>query len=330
MRLPMQVHRSAHARNFTVLPNSILQDRRLTMAARGLLSDLLSRPKRWREDARQMADSGPDSRAAVRKALKELIEAGYYVVRKIRGADGRIRSEAHVYDTPQLPGLKAAEELLEATKPQVGPSVARPASGVPDSGGAGVLVLKELEKEPSLPARGDEGDRKPSASPARRPEAEGGRAKASIEDLEGPMQAAALALYRVLKDEPRLRLGEAEVVELAPLVGRWLAVGCGPAELAAALLPGLPGQIFSPAAVVRDRLLRKMPPSIRRAESLAPVCEHECDNCRAPMSRPGLCGRCSGRSGRVVAGIGSGEPYTAAGAARARAAMRGRRQPATV
>lgn len=40
----MQIHRSRHARGFTVLPNTLLQDRRLSYTARGLLADLLSRP----------------------------------------------------------------------------------------------------------------------------------------------------------------------------------------------------------------------------------------------------------------------------------------------
>ncbi|WP_395297246.1 hypothetical protein ACF9IK_30265 [Kitasatospora hibisci] len=314
----MQVHRSAHARNFTVLPNAALQDRGLSFTARGLLVDLLSRPDQWREDARQMADSSTQSRAAVRKALQELTEAGYYRVEKVRLPDGTIRSEAHVFDTPQLPGVEAAKELLDTVKPQVEPGVPHPASGAADSGGAGVPVVKNLIQEPSLPTRGDH-VRCPAAA-TRRSRPEGGRAVVSLADLDdGPLRAAALALYRALNDEPRLRLGEAEVIELAPLVARWLAVGCGPAELAAALLPGLPATIHSPAGMIRDRLLRKLPPT--QCPSVPARQRHECDVCRAPLRRPGLCGPCSGNPGPVSA-IGSGEQYTAAGAARARAAMR--------
>ncbi|GAB7185703.1 hypothetical protein ATKI12_5534 [Kitasatospora sp. Ki12] len=316
----MLVHRSAHARSFTVLPNAALQDRRLSFTARGLLVDLLSRPVRWREDARQIADSSTQSRAAVRKALQELTAAGYYRVDKVRMPDGTIRSEAHVYDTPQIPGLEEAKELLEAENLQVEPGVPRPASGAANSGGAGVPVVKNLIQEPSLPTRGDDVHRPPAATTRRR-KPEGGWAVASLADLDdGPLRAAAQTLYRTLRDQPRLRLGEAEVIELAPLVARWLAVGCGPAELAAALLPGLPETIHSPAGVIRDRLLRKLPPSQRRSAPARQ--EHECDVCRAPLRRPGLCGPCSGIPGPTST-IGSGEPYAAAGAARARAAMRG-------
>ncbi|MFJ7279816.1 hypothetical protein [Kitasatospora sp. NPDC098663] len=316
----MRVHRSAHARNFTVLPNLVLQDRRLSLAARGLLADLLSRPDRWREDGRQIADSSTDSRAAVRKALRELIEAGYYRVEKVRMPDGKICSEAHVFDTPQKPGLKEAKKLLEVANPQVEPSVTRPASGPADSGGAGLPVVKNLVKEPSLPGSGDTS---PNVLATRRPEAAGGRARTSVEDLDAPLRAAALTLYQVLGSQKRLRLGEAEVAELAPLVAEWLAVGSGPAELAAALLAGLPETIHSPVGVVRDRLLRKLPMRPARTERAAPSSRtYECDECRAPRTRPGLCGPCSGSPTQLA--VGCGADATPAGAARVRAVMRPR------
>ncbi|MFF2657315.1 helix-turn-helix domain-containing protein [Kitasatospora sp. NPDC058032] len=316
----MQVHRSAHARNFIVLPNAAMQDRRLSFTARGLLADLLSRPNNWREDARQMADTSTQSRAAIRKALKELIEAGYYRVEKVRLPDGTIRSEAHVYDTPQIPGLREAEEPLEAVTPQVEPSVPRPASGSPDSGAGGVLCVKNLVKEPSLPSP----EAPPKAPAEPQPEAAGGQVGISVEDLDKPLQVAARVLQQALDGQRRMRLGEAEVVELAPLVVDWLSAGIGPAELAAALLPGLPETIHSPVGVVRSRLLRKLPMRPVRAGRAAADGMIECDECRDPVSRPGRCGRCAGRPGPVSA-IGSDARITAAGAARARAAMRPRR-----
>ncbi|MER8184687.1 hypothetical protein [Kitasatospora sp. NPDC094015] len=131
----MHIHRSAHPRNFTVLPNCVLQDRRLSYTARGLLADLLSRPDGWREDGRRMADTSPQGRGAIRRALRELTEAGFYRVDKVRGADGTVRSEAHVFDTPQ----------------RGRPDVPLPAAGEPNSGATDALPSKDHEKEP--PAR---------------------------------------------------------------------------------------------------------------------------------------------------------------------------------
>ncbi|WP_335983864.1 hypothetical protein [Streptomyces sp. CA2R106] len=40
------------------MPNTLLQDRRLSYTARGLLADLLSRPDGWREDGRHRTQHG--------------------------------------------------------------------------------------------------------------------------------------------------------------------------------------------------------------------------------------------------------------------------------
>ncbi|MFE4517957.1 hypothetical protein ACFRMQ_27645 [Kitasatospora sp. NPDC056783] len=266
----MQIHRSAHTRAFTVLPNGLLQDRRLSYTARGLLGDLLSRPDGWREDGRQMADSSPQGRGAVRRALKELKDAGYYRVDKVRMPDGTVRSEAHVFDVPH---------------PR--PAVPRPDSGGRGAGGAVAPPVKDPGQEPTLP---DERTR-----------------------------AAVATLFRVIRPEPRLRLGEAEARALAPLVLEWLERGSGEAELAQALLPGLPQPMHSPAAILRDRLRRKLPPE--RPET-PPASYAECGRCHDPVPRPGVCRACAGLGTRTVA-VGAGARATPGGVARARAALRG-------
>ena len=135
----MHVHRSRHTCGFTVLPNVLLQDRRLSYTARGLLADLLSRPDGWREDGRHMADTSPQGRLAVAKALRELTAAGYYWVVRVRQADGTFVSEAYVYDTPQL-------------NAQATPAPSRPVPGGAAADRCGFNPVKDLEKEPSLPA----------------------------------------------------------------------------------------------------------------------------------------------------------------------------------
>lgn len=301
----MRVHRSAHARNFTVLPNALLQQRRLTYTARGLLIDLLSRPDHWREDGRAMADSSPQGRGAIRKALKELSEAGYYRVVKIRMPDGTIRSEAHVYDTPQL-------EL---------PGVPRPDSGSAKTGTADAPLVKDLVKEPSLP---DEPADEPSAAAA--DNEQGGREGNHDIGQEPPAlpnehaRAAALTLFRVLKPEPRLRLGEAEAMELAPLVAQWLERGSTPADLAHALLPGLPATVHSPVGVLRNRLTRKLPPENAPEQPAAAPSYAECAKCHDPVPEPGTCRPCAGLASPTV-GVGGGAAATPNGAARARSAL---------
>ncbi|MBD0676345.1 hypothetical protein [Streptomyces sp. CBMA156] len=303
----MRVHRSAHARNFTVLPNAVLQYRRLSYTARGLLADLLSRPDGWREDGRHMADTSTQGRGAIRKALKELTEAGFYRVEKIRMPDGTIRTETHVHDTPQLTVL---------------PGATRPVSGEATTGGADTLV-KDLVKEPSLPA-----EQADEPALADEPQARtGGRAESSEEETaEQPVAApdeqvrqALTTLFRVIRPEPRLRLGQTEAEELAPLVARWLERGATPADLAQALLPGLPTPVHSAVAVLRYRLERKMPP-LRPAARLAAARYAECTKCHDPVPHAGICRECAGLGTRTVS-VGGGEAATRSGAARARAAL---------
>ncbi|MFJ9694094.1 hypothetical protein [Kitasatospora sp. NPDC101183] len=268
----MRVHRSARVRDFTVLPNCMLQFRRLSYTARGLLADLLSRPDGWREDGRHMADTSPQGRGAIRKALKELTEAGYYRVEKVRLPDGRIVTETHVYDTPQLGP----------------PGVTPPASGGGAAGGAVGSGVKNREQEPTLPP--------PSQSE----------------------REAVATLLRVIRPEPRLRLGEAEARKLAPLVAQWLALGSTSADLAHALLPGLPVPMHSAAAVLRHRLQHKMPPAQDAPVSAA---YSECAKCHDPVPRPGICRPCAGLTPRTPT-TGQRADVTTTGAARARTALR--------
>ncbi|GAA2840632.1 hypothetical protein RMN57_17485 [Kitasatospora sp. CM 4170] len=276
----MQIHRSAHARGFSVLPNVLLQDRRLSFTARGLLADLLSRPDGWREDGRQIADSSPHGRGTVRRTLKELTEAGYYRVELIRMPDGTLRSEAHVYDTPQ---------------PRRSPGDTPPDVGGPEGGAPVTPPVKNPEQEPTLPAESPD-----------------------------PQTAAAVALlFRVIRPEPRLRLGAREAAALAPLVAEWLQRGSTEADLAQALLPGLPPAVSSPVGLLRSRLERKMPPE-RATPEPHRAGYAECARCHDPVPRPGICRACAGLAPRPLA-VGRGAAVVAAGVARARLALRGPR-----
>lgn len=73
----MRVHRTKHTTGFTVLPNFCLRDRRLSFAARGLLSSLLSHPESIRQDIKTLAAGNPEGQEAIARAMRELITYGY-------------------------------------------------------------------------------------------------------------------------------------------------------------------------------------------------------------------------------------------------------------
>ncbi|MFE6102342.1 hypothetical protein ACFVQ4_20535 [Streptomyces laurentii] len=329
----MRVHRTDHVRNFTVLPNCVLQNRHLSYTARGLLVDLLSRPDGWREDGRHMADTSPQGRGAVRKALKELAAAGFYRVEKVRLTDGTFRTQTHVYDTPQL----------------VAPDVTRPVAGAATAGPGDTPPVKDGGKEPSLPAAqaertAEQAERTaPQAEQAepdtQAPQAEPGTQAPQAEPDAQTREAVAM-LYRVIRPEPRLRLGAAEAAALAPLVAQWLERGSSAHDLAYALLPGLPARVHSAVGVLRSRLERKMPPaeapsepsSQRRTEPSKPWYA-ECAECHDPVPEPGICRTCAGLGVREPApgAFAAIAALAATGAARARTALDAARQgPAVV
>ena len=272
----MQIHRSRHARGFTVLPNALLQDRRLSYTARGLLADLLSRPDGWTEDGRRMADSSPQGRLAVAKALRELVSFGYYHVDRVRRGDGTFVSQAHVYDTPQ-----------------VAPDLTRPGSGPPVADDRGTNPVKDRGKEPTLPAQ------RPHTTRAASDRCDAGQIRRAKPPADQPASGRAVGeavttLFRVLRPEPRLRLGTVEVLALAPLVDEWLARGYGQRDLAEALLPGLPTPLHSAAALVRDRLTRKLPPAPEPPAATAKPHRSECGTCARPIPHEGICRTCAG------------------------------------
>lgn len=89
---------------FTVVPNSVLNDDKLSWKARGLLIYLLSKPPLWRTSAARLSNDGPDGRDAIRSGLLELQHAGYVVRGRYQDkSTGRWTTISTVYDRP-LPG----------------------------------------------------------------------------------------------------------------------------------------------------------------------------------------------------------------------------------
>ncbi|MFI1970040.1 hypothetical protein BLA24_18455 [Streptomyces cinnamoneus] len=109
---------------------------------------------------------------------------------------------------------------------------------------------------------------------------------------------AALATLTAADD--RLPLSAADCAALEPLAAEWFARGAGEARLLAALTAGLPPQVHSPAALMRTRLVEKLPPEPERAAQAgpSPLRVMECAVCAVP-GRPealpgGLCRDCRG------------------------------------
>lgn len=78
---------------FTVLPNATLRDANLSFKALGLLTYLLSLPHNWKVNYRHLATLRPsDGDSSIRVAMRELRDAGYVRMARLRNADGTMGS----------------------------------------------------------------------------------------------------------------------------------------------------------------------------------------------------------------------------------------------
>ncbi|MBT2528207.1 hypothetical protein J7E91_23020 [Streptomyces sp. ISL-99] len=265
-----------------IVPNSAARNRSLSFTARGILQHLLSLPDGAKEDVRTLADRNPGvGRKGVENAVNELVAAGYYFRRTYRDDSGQVRTEVHVYDTPQS---------------EDSPLPVMPGTGTPGTGHTGTLptgvkevVVKEVRKEPSLPSVSQV---QTPAAPAAR---EGTKAKSTKAPklTDGPLREAARILDRLKAIDTRLGLSRRQVEDLAPLVGAWLGNGATIAEITDAVVQGLPAKVYAPAKIVADRLTRKMPEPRRQWATYAD-CADGCGRVLPAGQDSGICGVCAG------------------------------------
>ncbi|MFD7729168.1 hypothetical protein ACFV6F_02120 [Kitasatospora phosalacinea] len=285
----------------------------------GIAVRILTDPAGCDKDVRGFAAASPEGRTTIANSFRELRDAGFYWVVTFKLPNGHIMSQTHLFDTPQ----------------QVAPDPVLPGPGGREST-ARVVVLETRRGKPSLPTVEPVAEpvAVPEPEPVVAPEAEPALAAREVDE---ETRAAVSLLYRAIRSEPRLRIGEAEALALAPLVAEWKRRGSTAEDLSRALLSTLPMLMYSAPGVLRYRLERKMPPEpgvfgeptlgsapepSRTAPSRPPRASYaECAKCHDPVPTPGICGPCAGLAPRPVA-VGGGSGVVRVGAQRARAALR--------
>jgi hypothetical protein len=216
---------------------------------------------------RTLADQRKEGRARIAAALHELEESRYLrrMVRKSRET-GQLFTVYEVFDTPYEDEPPAGED--EKVQNLASGESADVASGPPPSG------EKTGEQEPPSPP--------PPASDA-------------------PSERTALAaklLGSLGRADPRLELGAAEALRLAPPVEGWWESGATSAQVRAALTDGLPRPVYSPSALVEDRLRRKRPaPPTSAPPTSAPVTTVEVELRKPGRVRLPGCRRAGWRTG---------------------------------
>ncbi|WP_194891326.1 helix-turn-helix domain-containing protein [Catenulispora pinisilvae] len=287
----MRIHGTRQNGFFTKVPNLTVRDHALSFTARGLLAYMLSLPDGAREDVKTLANKSVEGRGAVSRALHELESRGYLARTKSRDDEGRIRTHVEVFAD------------RDGASVQVEPATVTPGTGRPGGGKSGSKPEESGFKDSLPPVEAVEEPHSGAESVGR----EGGEPSRSIS-----------LLTRLGRDEPRLHLAASEAASLAPLVDAWLAKGATPNHVTSALTGGLPERVHQAAALLRHRLVTKMP---AEAPPRGPRFEwHECADCGAPLRAAGLCQNCTNVSPQR--GQATFQPIGRAGFERVRAQLR--------
>jgi hypothetical protein len=122
-----------HEREFLMMSNSAIQDRRLSFHARGMLAYLLSLPNDWVIRMSHLNTVGPDGWRKVQRALRELRNCGYAKLIPIQGEKGRKKGRQWIiYETRQpadntknqLSAKGALQRTKRCTKVEEVPAIA--------------------------------------------------------------------------------------------------------------------------------------------------------------------------------------------------------------
>lgn len=86
---------------YFLIARSVMQDRRLSVKARGLMGYILSLPDTWQVRFVELTRHFPDGKFAIRSAFNELKKYGYVVSQRVKDEKGIIRGhEFLVFEDP--------------------------------------------------------------------------------------------------------------------------------------------------------------------------------------------------------------------------------------
>lgn len=131
----IRIHRPER---YAVISNEVLRDKRLSFAARGVLSYLFTHKHNWKMQVTDLINQSPLGRDAVYTIIRELKRFGYIRQECIRNSDGTFRWETMVYESPvamddfsSSSAPETSSEILSKTKPE--PLTGFPQAALPEA-----------------------------------------------------------------------------------------------------------------------------------------------------------------------------------------------------
>lgn len=96
----MAVIRVIKNKNYTVMSNNHLKNKKMSLKAKGLLSMMLSLPDTWSYNFKGIVNMCKESERSVKTALNELKELKYLEITKERDNKGRFTYIYNIYENP--------------------------------------------------------------------------------------------------------------------------------------------------------------------------------------------------------------------------------------
>ena len=145
----MPVFRVERNGNYTTMSNYHLQDRELSLKAKGLLSMCLSLTDSWDYSVNGLVAISKEGRTSVLSGLKELEQAGYIRREQKRGPDGKLgKIEYCIYEQRQPTDEDPWSGKTRSGNPTADhPTTDLPTSENPPSGNPPQLITKQLNTE---------------------------------------------------------------------------------------------------------------------------------------------------------------------------------------
>ena len=96
----IMIFRTNKITNYTKIDNRYLEDKNISLKAKGLLTLMLSLPDSWKFNINGLCLLCKESKDAVRTAIKELKENHYVEMERIFDENGRFYYEYYIYENP--------------------------------------------------------------------------------------------------------------------------------------------------------------------------------------------------------------------------------------
>ncbi|MDX2560157.1 hypothetical protein PV371_10915 [Streptomyces sp. TX20-6-3] len=247
-----------HTDRFTIVGNHLAQHPCLSAAAIGLGVYIQSLADGTDVTVKTLTLRFREGEITIRRALNELVVAGYVERRRVALGGGRFATRTLFYDKPGCGAGRRRDTGASEAAPDAAPEAAPDAA--PDAAPEATPV--HVDPVPPAPSGESEARPVPVPVPAPVPLPEASPVPPRPDVLQGP---ATDILARLRTVDPRLLLSWRDVLRLAPAVEKWLARAASPAQVLRTLTAGLPPAhvpIHHPGRFVEFRLSALLPPPL--------------------------------------------------------------------